>query len=367
MSDPVSSRPDLPGFAISPADAQRRWLDQIAAIACVMLVIVGMYWGGDVALHFMRTDFNTVFGGILMELCYPHGSDTAPDPDFTQASWVNAEFFAYQYGGVVVVLVLLGLVGRRLRVRDLGITTGQRNLGQLIVIGVTAGAVANIASTVIFAGKELFPLGDDTPFWWAMDRVEWDLDMWIFMAVGSYVLVPLLEEFAYRGGMLGFMARAFAPGAALLGVGILFAAMHSQYWSLGPIGMITLVGVIYAGVIFGYVFLRTGSLVPAIIAHAMINVPVALEYEWLRVGLTVAVILIARRQIWEAGRRIASSLWSVDTLRLGLLAAMTYAGYWALTMHWQVDRKIIEICVLVAALGLVFLAGRRKVSDPALQ
>ena len=358
MSDPVETGASRPEFAITPDGHQRRWIDQLAAIAATLLVIVGMYWGGDVGIHFMTTNFNEVFGGILMQMGFPNGSETAPDPDFTQAAWVNAEFFAYQYGGVVVVLALLAMVRGRFSFRELGISKGKRSFTQLVVIGVTAGAVANIASTIIFAGKELFPLGDDTPFWWVIKRADWDLDMWIFMAVGSYALVPLLEEFAYRGGMLGFMARAFAPGAALLGIGILFAAMHSQYWSIGPIGLITLAGVIYAGVIFGYVFLRTGSLVPAIIAHAMINVPVALEYEWIRVGITVGVILIARKQIWEAVKRIVKSLMTLDTLRLAVLAALTFAGYWLLTVHLEVERKIIEVGVLVAALGLAFLARR---------
>ena len=357
MSD--QNPPEIPEFEITPQPAERSWLNQLAAIAAVLLVIVGMYWGGDVGIHFMSTNFNAVFGGILMDLGYPNGNAEAPDPDFTEAARVNSEFFAYQYGGVIVVLALLGLVRGRLRRQDLGISLGRRNLGQLVVMGLVAGAVANIASTVIFAGKELFPLGDDTPFWWALKRVDWDLDLWIFMAVGSYALVPLVEEFAYRGGMLGALARAFKPGAALLGVGILFAAMHSQYWSLGPIGMITLVGVIYCGVIFGYVFLRTGSLVPAIIAHAMINVPVALEFEWMRVGLTLGVILLARRQIGDAIQRIFSSLMHVDTLRLALLAGLTLAGYWLLTSHWQIDRKIIEVGVVVAALGLALLVRHR--------
>lgn len=358
MSEHAKS--ETPDFVVKPQEEDRSWLNQLAAIAAVLLVVVGMYWGGDVGSHFMATNFNTVFGGILMELGYPTGNEAATDPDFSQAARVNAEFFAWQYGGVIVLLVLLGLVRGRLRRRELGISLGQRNLGQLVVMGVVAGAVANIASTIIFAGKELFPLGDDTPFWWALDRVDWDLDLWIFMAVGSYALVPLVEEFAYRGGMLGFMARAFKPGAALLGVGILFAAMHSQYWSLGPIGMITLAGVIYAGMIFGYVFLRTGSLIPAIIAHAMINFPVALEFEWLRVGLTLGVILIARKPIWHAIRRIFSSMVDVDTLRLAGLAALTFAGYWALSTHWTINRKVIEIGIVLVALALAFLVRRRS-------
>lgn len=51
-------------------------------IVCVMLVIVGMYWGGDVVLYFMCIDFNMLFGGILMELCYFYGFDIVLDFDF---------------------------------------------------------------------------------------------------------------------------------------------------------------------------------------------------------------------------------------------------------------------------------------------
>lgn len=362
MSDLKPAASPQADFMIQPEAGSRTWLNQIAAIAAVLLVVVGMSWGGDAGLHFMATSFNEAFGSILMDLGYPNGSETAVDPDFTEVARVNAEFFAYQYGGVVAVLLLLGLVRGRLKVRDLGLSRGRRSLGQLIVMGIVAGAVANIASTIIFAGKELFELGNDTPFWWALDRVDWDWDLWLFMAVGSYALVPIVEEFAYRGGMLGSLARAFAPGAALLGIGILFAVMHSQYWSIGPIGIITLFSVVYAGAIFGYVFLRTGSLLPAIIAHAMVNIPVALEFEWVRIGLTVVVIWFAHKHIWQAMTRIAASLWSLDTLRLAGLAGLVFAGFWLATVQFALDRKVIEIAVFFAALAVAFLARRQAAS-----
>lgn len=355
------------GFAIQPATSERRWVDQVAAIFAALMVVVGMYWGGDVAARYMSTSFNYVFGGLLMALGFPDGSETAPDPNFLQAARVNAEFFAYQYGGVVIILLALGLASGRMSFTKLGITRGKYRLSELLSIGIVAGAVASIASTVIFAGKELFPLGDDTPFWWMIGRVDWDLDLWIFMAVGSYALVPLLEEFAYRGGMLGNLARAFAPGAAILGVGILFAVMHSQYWSIGPIGIITLFGVLYSGVIFGYVFLRTGSLLPAIIAHAMINVPVALEYEWLRVGFILAVMLVARKQIGEAFMRICRSFITVDTLRLALLGSLIYVGYWMVTSQFELDRKVIEVSVVIAGIALTLIARYTKPSPDSPQ
>lgn len=77
------------------------------------------------------------------------------------------------------------------------------------------------------------------------------------------LVAPLFEELLFRGTLLPFLARRWGWGAAILGSGLLFGAIHLQ-----PAGLPTL-GVL--GMVLGAAFRRGGSLVSAVLLHALWN------------------------------------------------------------------------------------------------
>jgi exosortase E/protease (VPEID-CTERM system) len=105
-------------------------------------------------------------------------------------------------------------------------------------------------------------------------------DSWLAVRAGSsVVIVPLAEELAYRGFLLrrllsaDFEAVRFQSVApwALLVSAVVFGVGHGSLWLPG----------IAAGVLYGAVLIRTGSMGEAMVAHAATNGLVAI---WVLVG-----------------------------------------------------------------------------------
>lgn len=84
--------------------------------------------------------------------------------------------------------------------------------------------------------------------------------------VGAFtvsVLAPLLEEAMFRGAMQGYMMRRFNPW-----VGIVVAALVFGVFHMNP------VQIMYAtllGVVFGWIYYRTRSLMSVIVGHVLNN------------------------------------------------------------------------------------------------
>lgn len=77
------------------------------------------------------------------------------------------------------------------------------------------------------------------------------------------VFAPLLEEVLFRGAIQGYMMRKFKPWTAIICSALVFGLIH-----MNP------VQIVYAtllGIIFGWIYYRTGSLLPVILGHILNN------------------------------------------------------------------------------------------------
>ena len=77
------------------------------------------------------------------------------------------------------------------------------------------------------------------------------------------VLVPLLEEFLFRGWLQTRLERRFAPGTAIIATAVIFGLAHFQLFGL-PVRVIF-------GLTAGYLAWSTRSIWPGVILHAIYN------------------------------------------------------------------------------------------------
>ena len=95
---------------------------------------------------------------------------------------------------------------------------------------------------------------------WMFDSEERNLAGLLFLLV---LVAPLTEELLFRGIILrGFLSR-YSVMTAVSVSALLFALFHLNPWQF--------VGAFALGLVFGWWYVETGSLVPCLIGHAVFN------------------------------------------------------------------------------------------------
>jgi membrane protease YdiL (CAAX protease family) len=87
--------------------------------------------------------------------------------------------------------------------------------------------------------------------------------------LGSIVFAPLFEELIFRGLLYGTLRTRLAWPLAATTSGLVFALAHGY-------GVIGFLSVFLSGVLWAWVYERTGSLLPSILAHVANNAAVAI-------------------------------------------------------------------------------------------
>lgn len=136
----------------------------------------------------------------------------------------------------------------------------------------------------------------------------------LYVILVAAVGASLSEEFVFRGILQNSLAEKVGGWAALIIATVVFGLLHTL-WRFP--------GAFVLGMFLGFLYLRTGSLIPGLVSHAVINttsvvlfnaaewstsafVPAWLEEEkpaplWL-LGLAVAVLVFTILALWRATR-----------------------------------------------------------------
>jgi hypothetical protein len=124
----------------------------------------------------------------------------------------------------------------------------------------------------------------------------------VFSFVSVVVMAPLLEEVLMRGIVLEGLLKNYKPSTAILASAFWFSAMHMNPWQGLPAFM--------GGLLLGWVYWRTRSLLPCILMHALNNlvafvlcvfVDVNASFTDLMGDTTYAVLLVGAVAVLAAG------------------------------------------------------------------
>ena len=106
--------------------------------------------------------------------------------------------------------------------------------------------------------------------WFDADLVWAPLPVMAVSLTEYVLLAPVFEELAFRGLLFGVLRRRFQwMPAAAISAGI-FALAHGY-------GLIGFTSVFWSGLIWAWIYERTGSLLPGMIAHGANNLLVCLS------------------------------------------------------------------------------------------
>lgn len=116
----------------------------------------------------------------------------------------------------------------------------------------------------------------DVPDWFEkmMNNVTEGGLTWSLLTVG--IAAPLLEEFAFRGMILRGLLTKYSPVAAIIWSAIFFGAVHLNPWQALPAFLF--------GLLFGWIYYRTGNLWTTILFHSLNNT-MSILYSYLTPAL----------------------------------------------------------------------------------
>ena len=181
---------------------------------------------------------------------------------------VSSEF-AEMYGTVISYPVMFipawlytSAKSRRNEFFETGYALDSNNFGALG--GFRIAVIASIATiATAFVADSLNCLMPETPEWFenAMEMIM-DAPVWITL-ISVSVFAPLFEEWLCRGLVLRGLLQKTHPVSAILVSAVFFAVLHMNPWQALPAFLL--------GILFGYVYYRTGSLKLTMLMHCVNN------------------------------------------------------------------------------------------------
>jgi membrane protease YdiL (CAAX protease family) len=266
----------------------------------------------------------------------------------------------WQYIGWFLVALPVGWWHRRRPLSRYGVTLGSRYWGALAAMGVVLFTVAEIWTWAVNLVHAIVPLGHTVPWRETIFTMAWTPAFWVLTAVGSFLVVPPLEELFYRGYVQTRLEEDLGAPAAILGGAGLFVFSHAQYHILDVLNVATMLTMIVSSVAAGYVFYVTRSLVPVIVAHALVNIPIRGPALWVAVAIAFGIWYLNRRAVTEYARGLRGQVRGMTPVRSSLLAIVGLSLF-ALGIATMGDAAMVAGFVfLPAALVLEWIDRRRQ-------
>jgi hypothetical protein len=150
-----------------------------------------------------------------------------------------------------------------------GLRLERAQLGRLVGAVLAVVAAGLWGEWVMERAADAFNLTNHWTEWFDPNLV-WASGSALTVSLLEYVVfAPIFEEIAFRGLLYAILRRrlSFVP-AALLSASV-FALAHGY-------GVIGFVSVLWSGFLWAWIYEKTGSLIPGMIAHAMNNLLVSL-------------------------------------------------------------------------------------------
>jgi membrane protease YdiL (CAAX protease family) len=333
--------------------------------ATAILEVLGIYAAGQLLGMLL---FAVVGSLIAIPLKNPllEITASATQNDLYRITWYLFVLLLCQYAGWMASAFAVGWWHRRRTPAQYGLTLAGRSIGFYLKTGVVVFVVAELFTKILSLLDTLVPMGSQIAWREAIYKLDWNTPaFWVFMAVGSYGLVPILEELFYRGYVQTRLEEDLGAPVAILASAFLFALSHSQYMILNPFNIGMLLGTIFGAIVWGYIFYRTRSLWVTIIAHMIVNIPIQGIGLWVEIVAMLVIIVIARREITRAlvnGWRLVHSISRVWQA----VGIVTLFGMFAMASALLGDLiSLVGIGVFISALILIGIEKRRAKTQVA--
>jgi hypothetical protein len=150
-----------------------------------------------------------------------------------------------------------------------GLEIGWARVGRLMAAVLAVVAVGLWGEWVMDWLSETFHLTSHWTEWFDADLVWASPSLTAISLVEYVIFAPVFEELAFRGLLFAILRRKFRFLPAALMSASIFAIAHGY-------GLVGFISVLWSGLLWAWMYEKTGSLLPGILAHAINNLLVCL-------------------------------------------------------------------------------------------
>jgi membrane protease YdiL (CAAX protease family) len=226
-----------------------------------------------------------------------------------------------QYGGWFLLIVPINWWHRRSGPAAYGLTRAGKSWQVLLVAGAATAALSAWPATSFQLLDHAYNLAPVVPWRQALLEMSWRRwQFWLFTAVSGWAFVAFMEELFYRGYCQRRLAEDWGDGPAVLGAACLFLFSRSEYLSANLYNVSLLASLFVFSLALGIVFARTRSLIPSVVAHSIINVPMTPLWQALLAAVFLLATLLLSRRGAAAARQVfsgASVVWCIALAAAG--------------------------------------------------
>ncbi len=191
------------------------------------------------------------------------------------------------FGAVIIV----GVAWSRAPIREVLYLRGFSPILAVPMLVMMLGLIV-VVSEIDNVLQRFLPIPD-----WFLEMLA-ELGLGEGFAVGTFIVLvivaPLTEEPLFRGILLRGFTRNYGTWIGVLGTAFLFGAIHLNPWQF--------VGAFFLGIVFGWWTLKTGSILPALLGHALNNGMVIVTADLLSIE-------IQGFNAWEEGVQVHQPWW----------------------------------------------------------
>lgn len=231
---------------------------------------------------------------------------------------------AMQYAGWFLLIVPINWWHRRSGPAAYGLTKAGKSWKTLLAAGVVAATLSawpQIGVQLLDAAYHFVPAASWVQVISEMSWRRWEF--WLFTAVLGWAVTAFTEELFFRGYCQRRLAEDWGDGPAILGAACLFVFSRGAYTILDLYNLPSLVSLFVLAVGLGVVFAWTRSLVPCVVAHSIINLP--MTYFWQVVVL--AALLVGTALFSRRGASAIKQVFAGTSALLCLVLAAICSGY----------------------------------------
>ena len=285
--------------------------------AAAILEVLGVYILGQYAVTLFVSTFHLQIDNPLV-----HIHAQISDAGLLFAARDLFFLFLMQYAGWFLLVIPINWWNRRSGPPAYGLTRAGKSWTVLLAAGVATAALAAWPAMSVQLLDTLYGLGPAVPWRQAFFEMSWRRwEFWLFSAVLSWAFVAFMEELFFRGYCQRRLAEDWGDGPAIIGTACLFTFAHGQYLISNLYNAVSLASLFVLALGLGLVFAWTRSLVPSVLAHAVINFPMTPRWQVATLLVFIVIAAITARRVPPVVRQVFSRASAIACISLAVVGA----------------------------------------------